>query len=58
MRRRIASPVPPFDVVPHYVVAAAKRAFMLRARSDRAYYVGSGSPLTIDLRRTFECRGG
>jgi len=32
MRRRIASPVPPFDTVPFYVVAAAKRAFRARVQ--------------------------
>lgn len=33
MRRRVASPVPPFDVVPRYVVEAAKRAFAMRDRA-------------------------
>jgi hypothetical protein len=32
MRRRVASPVPPFDTVPFYVVEAAKRAFLARVR--------------------------
>jgi hypothetical protein len=30
MRRRVTSPVPPFDTVPFYVVEGAKRAFLLR----------------------------
>jgi hypothetical protein len=33
MRRRVASPVPPFDAVPFHVVAVAKRVFLVRIRS-------------------------
>jgi hypothetical protein len=44
MRRRLASPVPPFDIVPAHVVEAAKRAFGGRIRRLDIGHVPTNAP--------------
>jgi hypothetical protein len=46
MRRRLASPVPPFDIVPAHVVEAAKRAFVGRIRRLETGYRPGSAPVT------------
>jgi hypothetical protein len=48
MRRRLASPVPPFDIVPAHVVEAAKRVFVGRIRRLETVH-GSGSAPTAEI---------
>jgi hypothetical protein len=49
MRRRLASPVPPFDVVPSHVVEAAKRAFLARSGCVEGRIPGGPMEVTLDL---------
>jgi hypothetical protein len=52
MRRRLASPVPPFDIVPAHVVETAKRAFVGRIRRlDTIRGPGGAHTAEINLAR-------
>ncbi len=49
MRRRMPSPVRPFDVVPTEVIAAAKRIFSLWQRAEPLEPATSHRPRFLDL---------